>query len=152
MQQTQKTSHCPCGSEKPYSQCCQPLHQGQAAKTPEALMRSRFAAFVLDLPDYLRATWHSSTRPASLSLEGSPAWSSLQILQSSQEGDSGRVHFRAVYRAGSGWGFLEENSDFRKEEGRWYYLQGDTREGQLNPGRNDRCPCGSGKKYKACCL
>ncbi|HKM79362.1 MAG TPA: SEC-C metal-binding domain-containing protein, partial [Candidatus Acidoferrum sp.] len=20
------------------------------------------------------------------------------------------------------------------------------------PGRNDRCPCGSGKKYKACCL
>ena len=22
----------------------------------------------------------------------------------------------------------------------------------LNPGRNDPCPCGSGKKYKKCCL
>ena len=22
----------------------------------------------------------------------------------------------------------------------------------MNPGRNDPCPCGSGKKYKKCCL
>jgi hypothetical protein len=22
----------------------------------------------------------------------------------------------------------------------------------MNPGRNDACPCGSGKKYKHCCL
>lgn len=24
--------------------------------------------------------------------------------------------------------------------------------GSLKPGRNDLCPCGSGKKYKKCCL
>ncbi|MDY6840045.1 MAG: SEC-C metal-binding domain-containing protein [Pseudomonadota bacterium] len=44
-----------------------------------------------------------------------------------------------------------ENSEFLRENRNWYYLRGDTREGQLKPGRNDPCPCGSGKKYKACC-
>ncbi|HAU19042.1 MAG TPA: hypothetical protein DCS72_11975, partial [Marinobacter adhaerens] len=42
--------NCPCGSGKSYSECCQPLHHGEAASTPEALMRSRYAAFVLKLP------------------------------------------------------------------------------------------------------
>jgi len=115
-------------------------------------MRSRYAAFVLDLPDYLRATWHPGTRPETLSLEDSPHWASLQILNASESGDSGKVHFRAVYRLGKGWGFLEENSDFVREDGRWYYLRGKTSEGQLKPGRNEPCPCGSGRKYKACCL
>ena len=47
---------------------------------------------------------------------------------------------------------LEEASRFVQEEGRWYYLNGNTSEGPLKPGRNDPCPCGSGRKYKACCL
>jgi SEC-C motif-containing protein len=144
--------NCPCGSGKSYSECCQPLHQGEAASTPEALMRSRYAAFVLKLPDYLRATWHESSRPETLSLEDSPDWTSLQILDTNQSGDRGTVLFRAVCRLGKGWGFLEENSDFVREQGRWYYLRGDTSEGQLKPGRNEPCPCGSGRKHKACCL
>ncbi len=114
-------------------------------------MRSRYAAFVLNLPDYLLATWHQSTRPQTLTLEGSPDWASLQILGSAQFGNTGTVHFRANYRLGGGWGFLEENSDFVQEDGRWYYLRGSTSEGQLKPGRNEPCPCGSGKKFKACC-
>lgn len=143
---------CPCGSGKPYNECCQPLHRGDIAPSPEALMRSRYAAFVLNLPDYLLATWHHGTRPEALSLEDSPDWASLQILDSTQADNKGTVHFRAVYRLVGGWGFLEENSDFLKEDGRWFYLHGDTREGQLKPGRNTPCPCGSGRKYKACCL
>lgn len=115
-------------------------------------MRSRYAAFVLNLPDYLRTTWHQSTRPETLTLEDSPDWASLQILGSDASGHKGTVHFRAIYRLGAGWGFLEENSDFVQEDGRWYYLRGKTGEGQLKPGRNEPCPCGSGKKYKACCL
>ncbi len=114
-------------------------------------MRSRYAAFVLDLPDYLQATWHHSTRPEVLTLEDSPNWSSLQIISATCSCDVGSVHFRAIYRLGAGWGFLEENSDFIKEQDRWYYLRGNTSEGQLKPGRNEPCPCGSGKKYKACC-
>lgn len=115
-------------------------------------MRSRYAAFVLNLPDYLQTTWHQSTRPETLTLEDVPNWAGLQILDTSESGDRGTVHFRALYRLGTGWGFLEENSDFVREQGRWYYLRGDTSEGQWKPGRNDPCPCGSGRKNKACCL
>lgn len=30
-------------------------------------------------------------------------------------------------------------------------VQGTVRRGEPKVGRNDRCPCGSGKKYKKCC-
>jgi len=115
-------------------------------------MRSRYTAFVLNLSDYLKATWHTSTRPEALDLSESPRWTSLQILSSGHQVDDGSVHFRAIYRVGEGWGFLEEKSTFAREGGRWYYVSGDTSEGALKPGRNEPCPCGSGKKYKACCL
>ncbi len=155
---------CPCGSQASYADCCQRWHRGQPAPDPEALMRSRYTAFVLKLADYLLATWHPDTRPAPagdrpevsphelLNLDDSPAWASLQVFDSATTGDRGSVHFRAIYRAGSGWGYLEEHSDFLREAGCWYYLSGRTTEGTLKPGRNDPCPCGSGRKYKACCL
>ncbi|MEE2762741.1 MAG: YchJ family protein [Pseudomonadota bacterium] len=142
---------CPCGSGQTYPTCCQRFHLGEPAPTPEALMRSRYSAFVHGLVDYLQQTWHPNTRSADLSLDDSPAWTSLTILDSGQQGDSGQVQFRAVCRLGTGWGFLEERSAFVREQGRWYYLSGDTREGTLKPGRNDPCPCGSGRKYKVCC-
>jgi SEC-C motif-containing protein len=127
------------------------LHQGESASSPEALMRSRYAAFVLNLPDYVLATWHPRTRPGSLSLEDAPDWVSLRVLNSTESGEQGRFHFRANHRLAQSFGFLEERSEFLKENGRWYYLKGETSEGQFKPGRNERCPCGSGRKYKVCC-
>ncbi|MBZ0335575.1 YchJ family protein [Marinobacter sp. AL4B] len=152
MEAASSSEICPCGSGADYSRCCQPWHLGQPAPTPEALMRSRYAAFVKHNAEYLLATWHSSTRPPELALEGSPAWTSLNIMDNSENADRGTVHFRALYRAGSGWGYLEEQSDFIKQDGRWYYVSGATSEGDHKPGRNDVCPCGSGRKYKVCCL
>ncbi|WP_286920691.1 YchJ family protein [Marinobacter sp.] len=146
------SSPCPCSSGKAYQDCCQCWHSGQPAPTPEALMRSRYAAFVLRNPDYLMATWHPDTRPTELGLENSPEWASLQVLDASEQGARGRVHFRALYRAGVGWGYLEEISEFVREGDRWFYVAGETSEGALKPGRNEPCPCGSGRKYKACCL
>ncbi|MFW5825647.1 MAG: YchJ family protein [Marinobacter sp.] len=144
---------CPCGSGQPYNGCCQPFHHGAVpAPTPEALMRSRFSAFVLALPDYLRATWHPDTRPVSLNLDDAPRWTTLQVLSSAAQGDHGQVRFRALYRLPKAFGYLEETSDFVRVQGHWYYLGGSTREGRLDPGRNERCPCGSGRKFKACCL
>lgn len=143
--------NCPCGSNRPYLDCCLPLHQGTAAETPEALMRSRYCAFVKKLPNYLLDTWHPSTRPKQLDLTDSPDWVSLEVLQSDEQGDKGHVHFRAVYRADNGWGYLEEHSSFVREAGGWYYVQGETRDGAFKPGRNDPCPCGSGRKFKQCC-
>jgi len=145
------TSPCPCGSGLSYAACCQPLHQGGAAASPEALMRSRYCAFVLRLDDYLLRSWHPSIRPAQLDLQDSPDWKALQVLQAREQVDAGQVHFRAIYRADRDWGFLEEESGFVREAGHWYYLSGSTREGVLKPGRNDPCPCGSGRKFKACC-
>ncbi|WP_252737784.1 YchJ family protein [Marinobacter salexigens] len=144
--------HCPCGNQSPYADCCQRYHQGAIAPNPEALMRSRFSAYVLKLEDYLRTSWHHSTQPAELDLDRSPDWASLRILESSESGDKGRVHFQAIYRLNPGWGFLQEDSEFVREDGRWVYLQGEPQEGILKPGRNDPCPCGSGRKFKACCL
>ncbi len=115
-------------------------------------MRSRYSAFALQLSDYLLRTWHSSTRPTSLDLANSPQWQALHILSSSAQQGQGKVHFRALYREHKHWGFLEEASDFVQEQGRWYYLTGTTHEGQLTPKRNDPCPCGSGKKFKLCCV
>lgn len=142
---------CPCSSGVLYENCCQPLHEGAPAPSPERLMRSRYSAFVLKLSDYLLRSWHTSTRPAQLNLDDSPEWKSLQVVQASEQGDVGFVHFRAVYKTADGWGFLEEESDFVREQQHWYYRSGKTREGSLKPGRNDPCPCGSGRKSKVCC-
>ncbi|PVY79041.1 SEC-C motif-containing protein [Tamilnaduibacter salinus] len=114
-------------------------------------MRSRYSAFVVRDKDYLLNTWHDSTCPPTLSLDDSPDWAALQILDSGEDGDRGQVHFRAIYRTGKGFGYLEERSDFIRENGCWFYVSGETSEGSLKPGRNDACPCGSGRKYKACC-
>ena len=142
---------CPCGSQSHYTDCCKPFHAGKKVPSPQALMRSRFTAFVMKLEDYLWASWHPSTRPAELNLDSSPEWVSLRILDSKVKNTSGQVYFQAIYRLSSGWGYLEEVSEFIQEKNRWYYLKGNPKEGVLKPKRNEPCPCGSNKKYKTCC-
>lgn len=146
---------CPCGSGRPLSGCCRRYHAGKPAPTPEALMRSRYSAFVLDLTDYLLATWHPSTRPASLEADAATVWKRLEIVESGEEsgvaGERGWVQFRATFREGKRWSVLEESSRFVHEAGRWCYLDGNPIVHRLKPGRNAPCPCGSGRKFKACC-
>lgn len=146
-----ETPSCPCGSQKPYDSCCGRYHAGEPAPTPEALMRSRFSAFVQNRVDYLLSTWHPSTRPESLDLTNSPNWAGLSILESGASGEEGHVHFKAYYRAGEQWRFLEERSTFVRESGRWFYVSGKTRDESFKPGRNESCLCGSGRKFKRCC-
>lgn len=119
-------SPCPCGSQKPYASCCLPLHQGQAAQTPEALMRSRFSAYVFKLEAYLLATWHPDTRPGELDLNTSPKWARLQIVSSQHSEQQGQVHFKAFYRSSRGMQCMEEKSEFiyDPQAGRWLYLSG----------------------------
>lgn len=119
---------CYCGQPNSYAECCKPMHLGlQEAGTPEQLMRSRYSAFALGLADYLLKTWHVSTRPQSLDLTDSPEWIKLQVLSSSACGDCGKVHFRAFYRVGKDVGFMEEDSDFVREDGVWRYVSGDVK-------------------------
>lgn len=122
---------CPCGSEQRYGACCGPLHDGFAAASAEALMRSRYSAYVLGLKDYLLATWHPRTRAADLNLDTTPPtrWLGLQLRRHQQTGeDSAIVEFVARYRLGGGSAVrLHETSRFVREGGRWYYVDGDQR-------------------------
>ena len=123
---------CPCDSGQPYAACCGPWHAGFAAAvyapTPEALMRSRYSAYVLGLIDYLLATWHPSTSPGELEL--SPVkWLGLEVRHAEQAGDAGVVEFVARCRDSSGAQRLHETSRFVRQDGRWYYIDGDMAEG-----------------------
>jgi len=152
---------CPCGSGKKYSTCCEPFISGrELPANAESLMRSRYVAYSQKNNQYILDTWHASTRPD----DPTPAehynveWLGLQILGTEHGGENderGIVEFRARYRVKGKTSGLDESSEFIKENGRWYYVDGTTIKPQLTShlkiGRNDPCPCNSGKKYKKCC-
>lgn len=99
-------------------------------ETAEALMRSRFAAFKRADRDWLLRTWHSSTRPEDLDLSDNPRWRGLQILDTVDGGATdatGVVEFRASWIADGELGILQERSRFVREDGRWYYVDGEVR-------------------------
>ena len=127
-----------------------PCQSGLAA-SPEALMRSRFSAFALKNTDYIARSWHLSQRPVGLDLDDDQQWLALEIIASGEEGDTGWVHFCATSKDRQGLSALEERSRFVRENGHWYYLDGTPSVSALKRGRNDPCPCGSGKKFKKCC-
>ncbi|KAF1686881.1 hypothetical protein B1992_05675 [Pseudoxanthomonas broegbernensis] len=122
---------CPCGIDREYEDCCGRWHAGAPAPDALALMRSRYSAYVLGLPDYLRATWHPSTRPPALDLDDPEArrvvWLGLQVKEHRAAGDRAEVEFVARYRVGGGSAVrMAERSRFVREGGRWYYVDGDT--------------------------
>ncbi|BCK88269.1 hypothetical protein MIZ01_2071 [Sideroxyarcus emersonii] len=90
-------------------------------------MRSRYTAYTLLREDYLLATWHPSTRPASLGLaEEVPAkWLGLEIKHcEQQDADHAIVEFVARYKVGGRAHRLHETSNFVREDGRWFYVDG----------------------------
>lgn len=117
---------CPCGSGLALARCCGRHHAGEPAETPEALMRSRYSAYALGLDDYVLETWAPETRPAVLFETGEerPKWLSLTVHASGEDGDSGTVRFTARGRTSQGAFKLEEHSRFRRENGRWLYVDG----------------------------
>jgi SEC-C motif domain protein len=155
MTSTTPPNRCPCGSGLALAECCGRYLSGAAvAPTPEALMRSRYTAYVLGNGEYVLATWHPSTRPARLDPEAEPTrWLKLEIVGPPPYSDeSGEVNFTADFFAEGSFQTLHETSHFRREAGRWYYLDGKALwERHKPPGRNEPCRCGSGKKFKKCC-
>ena len=120
------TTACPCGSGTAYADCCGRFHAGALhlqAPDAERLMRSRYSAYVLGLADYLLATWHPSTRPASL--EPDPPglkWLGLEVRRHQrQDEDHATVTFVARSKLGGRAHRLVERSGFVREGGRWLY-------------------------------
>ena len=90
-------------------------------------MRSRYSAFILQQADYLRATWHVSTRPTTLDFEAGARWLGLALRQHEMTGpDTAKVEFVARYRVGGKAVRLHEKSRFVREQGRWFYVDGDS--------------------------
>jgi SEC-C motif-containing protein len=120
---------CPCGSNKKYSDCCaRYLESNKPAPSAEALMRSRYTAYMQLAEDYLLATWHPSTRPAALGLaEDVPAkWIGLEVKRhEQQDADHAVVEFVARYKVNGRAHRLHEVSRFVREAGRWFYVDGD---------------------------
>lgn len=111
---------CPCGSQKPYGECCAAHLSGQTpAETPEALMRSRYTAYALQDAAYLLTTWHSRTRPAEPRL-GRTEWLGLTVRRA--EGNT--VSFTARFQERGQRQILRERSTFVRENGHWLYLDG----------------------------
>jgi SEC-C motif-containing protein len=157
--------NCPCGSGLPYSGCCEPYISGaKDAPTAEALMRSRYSAYAEHAIDYIISTCNREGRDA-IDLKQTKNWSEksrwlgLKILSVNKGGPldaEGTVEFEASYEQDGLKDIHHENARFKKIGGTWFYEDGDIVQKTVvrsSPkiGRNDPCPCGSGKKYKRCC-
>jgi SEC-C motif-containing protein len=103
----------------------------EPAPTAEALMRSRYTAYTLQREDYLLATWYSSARPSSLGLaeDLQTKWIGLDVKRhEQQDADHAIVEFVARFRVNGRAQRLHEVSRFVREEGRWFYVDGDVAE------------------------
>ena len=123
---------CLCGTGLAYAACCGRYHAGPLhlqAPTAEALMRSRYSAYVLDLGTYLQDTWHASTRPADVQvLDPAVRWLGLEVRRHETLTDgSGVVEFVARSKVAGRAQRLHESSHFVMEDGRWFYVDGDVR-------------------------
>lgn len=154
---------CPCGSGRFEISCCDPYLAGKPAPTAETLMRSRYTAFTRGDLDYIERTCAGEARlafhRASLALSiAKTEWLGLTIEDvraGGEEDVSGTVRFTVRYREGGRLFSQTETSEFQKFADGWRYMRGDVARSSApvstSIGRNDPCPCGSGKKFKKCC-
>ncbi len=149
------TEPCPCGSQQSYNNCCSRYISGtQIAPDAESLMRSRYTAYQRGDVSWLVESWHKSQRSPGLEeliSANLPAtqWLGLNVISHDYNNDSNEafVTFFARYCEKNQTSAIYERSRFIREEQHWYYVDGV----HLQAGRNDSCPCGSGRKYKKCC-
>jgi SEC-C motif-containing protein len=160
----QRGSPCPCGSGQLFEACCEPVHTGaKIAATAEQLMRARFTAHVAHNFKFLHDTHRPTAGRPFVAEEGAPAvtWTRLEVHSHevvADHPDKAFVDFSAYGTEAGVEKVLHEKAEFLRVNGAWLY----NREARLGPapfksaapkvGRNDPCPCGSGKKYKHCCL
>ncbi len=157
---------CPCNSGKTYDECCRPILEGEVkAATAEALMRARYSAYVTEHIQFLKDSAVQEIQEdfndeTTLSWSRAVTWHGLEIIRTEEGGPddtTGVVEFRAVYTANEEFCNHHEVATFVKEYDGWKFQDGVlvrdkpiTRD-EPKVGRNDPCPCGSGKKYKKCC-
>jgi len=149
---------CACGSLQKYASCCGPyIETDLTPQSPEQLMRSRYTAYSKNDTDYIKKTMIG--KPLRLFTEHKEnerknnIWIGLQVINSYQDGqDTGYVEFIATYLKGNTLQSIHEKSEFQRNKGKWFYIDGVhfvTPEKQ-KIAQNSLCPCGSLKKFKNC--
>ena len=160
---TENNETCPCGSGASFAACCEPIIAGtRESETAEELMRARYSAFVTHAIDFIVASTHSRTRK-DIDLDfirewsETSTWHGLEILETKQVNENKAfVSFEAQFTQNGEDHRHREKSVFERENGVWKFVTGDEMKNPTvryetpPPGRNDPCPCGSGKKYKKC--
>ena len=128
-------------------------------------MRSRYSAYAVGAVDYLGETLHPEhrsdwDRDATARWAEQSTWLGLEVVDTQAGGSDdqqGVVEFIARFVEKGQPKQHRERSRFEKHQGRWFYVEGEVPRPQTQRhetpkvGRNDPCPCGSGKKYKKCC-
>ena len=162
---------CSCGSGLDAQACCAPILRGESpAPTAEALMRARYSAYVAGNIDFIIATTLPSSRAdsdvdAMRTWAEQSRWEKLEILSTrggTRQDREGEVEFIAHYRLRDVAHRHHEKSLFVREDGQWFFKDGEVVasgptekprpfQNAARHGRNDPCPCGSGRKYKKCC-
>jgi SEC-C motif-containing protein len=128
-------------------------------------MRSRYSAYVVGRIEYLRESLDPDHR-GDLDLEATRRWAQearwlgLEVRATEGGGpddEEGAVEFVATYKEKGLVRPHHERARFRRQQGRWFYVEGELvkpateTHRQARVGRNEPCPCGSGLKFKKCC-
>ncbi|MDD4102469.1 MAG: YchJ family protein [Kiritimatiellae bacterium] len=157
---------CPCGSGLEFEACCEPFLMGKARPpNAKALMRSRYSAYAMGAVDYLFKTSGPKVRKEfdaenTKKWSESAEWTGIEILDEqggSETDDLAVLEFIAHYSVNGTAFDHHESASFAKKNGEWIFMDGKiygpdpVRREHPKVGRNDPCPCGSGKKHKKCC-
>lgn len=152
---------CPCGLNRDFDDCCGPIIAGAPAPTAESLMRSRYTAFVKRTLDHVERThapevFNDFNRAEAERLAEECEWHGLEISRATETGDTAEIEYVMRFRREEQDITQTASSCFRRDHGQWLYVSS-----SVNPhitqlrvtkvGRNDPCPCNSGKKAKKCC-
>lgn len=151
---------CPCGSTRVFDECCGPIIAGAPAPTAEALMRSRYTAFANRTLDHVECTHAPEVRDDFNRAEAERLaeeceWQSLEISRATETGDIAEIEFVMRFRREQQNRTQAATSHFRRDDGQWLYVSSNLKpqitQRVTKVGRNDPCPCNSGKKAKKCC-
>ena len=120
-------SLCPCGSKKKYKKCCQVFHKGANPKDALSLMKSRYSAYAVGDAKYIKKTTHKSSPYFGDEIKEienfckNEEFLGLEIVEFIEEAKEAYVTFKALL----GSGVLYEKSRFLKEDGVWFYVNGE---------------------------
>jgi SEC-C motif-containing protein len=157
---------CPCESHisllgKP---CCEEIISGaRKARSAKELLRARYTAFATCAMPFILASTHPRVREesdeaANRTWAETSTFTRLEILDTCSDGDSAEyITFEAHFTQKHQRHIHRERARFELLDGEWFFVSSEILKPQTirydapKPGRNEPCPCGSGRKYKKCC-